>query len=275
MLRYLDPDTDDIISYSAKINVSSSTSSSTNNAIAGIISGTFLSPNIKQLVTNPKGDKMFGLFNKNDGSGTYGIMYSFNDSSKKQIFDSPASFWNISWPKENIITFTTAPSFGDLGYLFFFDTKTGSMDRILGDVFGISTLTNGDASLVAYSKSQNNSFVLNIYDVKNKTNTDYSIPTLADKCVWSVKDVNVLYCAIPQNIVAGSYPDDWYQGLTFFSDNIWMIDTKTGTTKQIYQIGSNENVSIDAINLNISDDDQYLTFSNKTDLSLWLLKTGE
>src|SRR5205814_2488628 len=110
------------------------------------------------------------------------------------------SFWNISWPKENIITFTTKPSSVDLGYLFFFNTDTGAMDRVLGDVSGMSTLTNNDASLVAYSKSEGVSISLMIYDVKNKINKDLKILTLSDKCVWSAKNVDTLYCAIPQSI---------------------------------------------------------------------------
>ena len=51
-----------------------------------------------------------------------------------------------------------------------------------------------------------------------------------------------------------------------------MIDTNTGTTKEIYQIGTNENTDIDAMDLKISTDDAYISFMNKTDLSLWLLK---
>jgi hypothetical protein len=270
VLRYLDSDTDNIVSFSAKIKISTTTPDST-----GEITGTFLTTNIKEAVINPKGDKIFGLLEKNDKSGSYGIVYSFNDTSKKQTFDSPVSFWNISWPKENIITFTTKPSFNDLGYLFFFNTQTGEMSRVLGDVLGMSTLTNSDTSLVAYSKSQSGSFSLDIYDIKNKINRSFRMPTLADKCVWGIKNIHILYCAVPQNIPAGVYPDDWNQGLALFSDNIWMIDAETGTTKLIYQIGSNESASIDAVDLKISSDDQYLTFSNKADLSLWLLKIGQ
>ncbi len=272
VLRYLDSISDNIVSFSAKIMSGVGTSSASANT--GEITGTFLNPNIKELVINPKGDKIFGLLEKNDKTGSYGVLYSFNNTSKKQIFDSPISFWRISWPKENIITFTTKPSYLDFGYLFFFNMQTGATERILGDALGMSTLTNSDASEVAYSRSQDNSFILDIYDVKNKTNKDF-IPTLADKCVWGIKNTDILYCAVPQNIPAGAYPDDWYQGLTFFSDNIWMIDAKTGATKLIYQIGLNENANIDAADLKISNDDQYLAFSNKADLSLWLLKIGE
>ncbi len=267
VLRYLDTDTDNISSFSAKIKTSSS-SVSTNSFQE--LTGAFLSPNIKQLAINPTGDKLFGLVDKSDKSGTYGFTTNLDGSGKKIIFDSPISYWNISWPKENIITLTTKPNYKDVGLLYFFNTRTYSMDRILGDITGMFTLTNKDANLVAYSYSSDNSFNLDIYDVTNKISDGYKIPTLADKCVWGNNNTKILYCAIPQTITPDNYPDAWYQGLESFNDDIWKIDLENGTMQQIYQGDANKN--IDAFDLKISLDDQYLIFSNKIDLSLWLLQ---
>jgi len=267
VLRYLDGDTDNISSFSAKINTSSSSADSIQE-----MTGVFLPSNLKQLAINPKGDKIFGLVDKSDKSGTYGFTTNLDGSGKKVIFDSPISYWNISWPKENIITFTTKPNYRDVGLLYFFNTQTYSMDRIIGNVTGMSTLTNKDAGLVAYSYSINNAFYLDVYDVTNKISKNLNVTTLADKCVWGNNNTKILYCAIPKTITLNNYPDAWYQGIASFSDNVWKIDTNTGTMTEIYQIGSNESVDIDAFDLKISLDDKYITLSNKTDLSLWLLK---
>jgi len=267
VLRYLDGDTDNISSFSAKINTSSSSADSIQE-----MTGVFLPSNLKQLAINPKGDKIFGLVDKSDKSGTYGFTTNLDGSGKKVIFDSPISYWNISWPKENIITFTTKPNYRDVGLLYFFNTQTYSMDRIIGNVTGMSTLTNKDASLVAYSYSMNNAFYLDVYDVTNKISKNLNVTTLADKCVWGSNNTKILYCAIPKTITLNNYPDAWYQGTASFSDNVWKIDTNTGAMTEIYQIGSNESVDIDAFDLKISLDDKYITLSNKTDLSLWLLK---
>lgn len=264
--RYLDNDTNNISSYTASIKTSTSSGS------LGEIIGTFLPTNFKQLVINQDGNKLFALIDKSDKSGTYGFTTNLDGSSKKIIFDSPISYWNISNPKNNIIALTTKPNYKDLGILFFFNIQTYSMDRILGNIVGMSTVTNNDANLVAYSYSLNNSFGLDVYDVTNKISKGFNISTLADKCVWGNSNTKVIYCAIPQTIPADNYPDAWYQGKESFSDNIWKIDTSTGTITEIYQIGSNENANIDAFNLKISSDDQYLAFMNKTDLSLWMLQ---
>jgi len=264
--RYLDNNnTDTIDSFSGTI-----TGTSTGGNLRQI-AGTFLSVDLAQMAVSPKGDKIFGLWKKNDGSGSFGVLSNLDGTNKKQIFNSSASSWNISWPTNTLVTFTTRPTYKDYGYLFFFNTQTYSFERILGDIAGLSTLTNSDGSLIAYSRSQDKAFSLNIYDTKNKTDESIPLATLADKCVWSTKNTNILYCAVPQSIPSDTYPDAWYQGTEFFQDNIWMIDANSGVTTQLYQIGVNESASIDAMNLTISPDDKYLSFSNKNDLSLWIL----
>ncbi len=267
--RFLENDTDNINNFSSLIKMSSSSISS---SLQGEITGQFLQSNIKQIVINPKGDKIFGLLDKSDKSGSYGFIANIDGSNSKMIFDSQLLYWNISWPKENIITFTTKPNYTDGGLLYFFNPQTYSMDKILGGVVGLSTLTNKDGSLLAYSHSLSNSFLLNIYDVTNRISSDLSVSTLADKCVWGNANNKTLYCAIPQDIPSDNYPDAWYQGLESFSDNIWKIDVQTGNVTEIYQIGSNESASIDAFNLTISNNDKYLVFTNKNDLSLWMLQ---
>jgi hypothetical protein len=266
--RFLDGETDNISSFSSKIKPGETSSTET----TGEITGLFLTSNIKQLVINPAGNKIFSLIDKSDKSGTFGITTNLDGSGKKVIFDSPASYWNISWPKDNIITFTTKPNNKDYGILYFLNIKENTFDRIISNHTGLSTITNKEASLVAYSYSENEQFVLDIYDVTKKLRSNINITTISDKCVWGELDPKILYCAIPKIIAPNKYPDVWYQGVVSFNDNIWKINTETGAMEELYQIGSNENAEIDAIDLKISKDDSYLAFTNKKDLSLWLLK---
>jgi hypothetical protein len=264
--RYLDDTTNAITSFSANIKTSTSSDS------LGNVTGSFLASNIKQLATNLTGNKLFGLVDKSDRSGTLGFTANTDGSGKKTVLDSPISYWNISWPKDNVITLTTKPNGSSNGLLFFFNPSTYSMDRILGNFPGMSTVTNNTASLVAYSYTIPNSFSLDVYDVANKISKGLKISTFADKCVWGNSNPRILYCAIPQAIFADTYPDAWYQGTKSFNDNIWKIDIDTGVTTEIYKTSSSANENIDGYNFEISADDQYLSFMNKNDLSLWLLK---
>ena len=270
ILRYLDGETDDIVSFSSKIKIDASSTDQ-----VGEITGSFLPiKNIKQVAINPKGDRLFGLVEKSDRSGTFGFTANLDGSNKKTVLDSSITYWNVSWPKENVITLTTRPNHSDSGLLFFLNPQTSAIDRVLGNIIGMSTLTNKDASLVAYSYNAKNYINLNIYDTINKIDKTVSIQTLADKCVWGNNNSKILYCAIPKMVSFNNYPDVWYQGLISFTDNFWKIDTEKGTTELLYETGKNETSEIDAFDLKISLDDQYLAFSNKNDLSLWLLKTS-
>ncbi len=268
ILRYLINDFDNIGSISLKIITGTSTLN-----VPFDMSQTNLPRNIKGLAINPTGNRIFSLFLKPDGSGSYGVESALDGTSEKQTFDSPVSFWNISWPTQSIITFTSKPTYQYKSSLFFFNTQFQTMDEILANITGLSTLTNNDGSLVAYSRSKTNAFVLETYDVKNKTSSNLHMPALADKCVWGIKNNKILFCAMPKIIPLDNYPDAWYQGIESFSDDIWSINTENGQTALVYQVGTHENASIDALNLSISPDDRYISFMNKSDLSLWLLDT--
>ncbi|MFA5934796.1 MAG: hypothetical protein WC827_02865 [Candidatus Paceibacterota bacterium] len=268
ILRYAD-NSNNIVSFLGKISTTSKDS-------IGEVVGNFLTINEKQVVVSPDNTTIFELLDKPNNGGSYGNTYSVATSSnKKQIFDSPLSIWNISWPKADIITFNTKPTYKDYGYLFFLNTKTYSFERILGEITGLTTNTNKDADLVAYSGSLNGFLGFDIYDVKNREDKNLKIKTLSDKCVWSNYNSKHIYCAVPKNISTGNYPDDWYQGSVSFNDDFWMIDTEEGTTKLIYENKEDNNLNIDAFDLKLNDTDKYLAFTNKNDLSLWLLDLKE
>ena len=270
LLKFLD-DENNINNFSGKIKISTGT----DGTIGEISTETFLTKNSIQTVINPSGDKVFELINKVGKNGSYGLISSTKGENKKQIFDSPLSLFNIDWVNENIITFTTKPSYKDDGFLFFFNLKNNSFDKIFGSIKGLTTNTNETADLVAYSESRDSNTYLNIYNVTKKETTNLNISTLADKCVWSTKNTKLLYCAVPEQVDKKQYPDVWYQGLTSFNDNIWLIDTESGSTKLLFDIDKETYSDIDVFDLKLSDDNNYLAFTNKNDLSLWLLDLSE
>ena len=270
ILSFLD-DENNINNFSGKIKISTSTE----GTVGEITTEAFLTKNSIQSIINPSGDKIFELINKPGKSGSYGVISSTKAENKKQIFDSPLSLFNINWINDNIITFTTKPSYKDDGILFFFNIKSNTFDKIFGSIKGLTTNTNETGDLVAYSETKNKDISLNVYDVIKREIIKLDISTIADKCVWSTKNTKKLYCAIPKEIIKNQYPDVWYQGLVSFSDNIWFIDTESGSTKLIFDIDKEKYSDIDAFNLKLSDDDKYLSLINKNDLSLWLLEITE
>ncbi len=131
-----------------------------------------------------------------------------------------------------------------------------------------------DLKLGFYSDSNTDAQTFNsgLLNISNENTTPITLKTLPEKCVWSQLNNSVVYCAVPDSIPRATYPDQWYQGIVSFSDSIWMINTKTGVTKDLAPLRQISNGDIDAINLSLDSKEDYLTFMNKRDLSLWGLQ---
>ena len=90
-----------------------------------------------------------------------------------------------------------------------------------------------------------------------------NLATLPEKCVWS-SDSKEIFCAVPQNPSSGPMPDEYYQGLTYFSDSFTRIKPETGEITEILSEGN-----FDAQNLTITANKQKLFFVNRKDGILW------
>ncbi len=234
-----------------------------------ITRGIFLLSTIKTLASSPKGNTIFYL-TPFEGTNV-GITATFEDKKQKQILSTPFGDWLASWPSANIIALLSKPSAAINGFLYKLDPATGSFDRVLGNVQGLTALWSPDGERILYSEESLEGLKTSLFDVKEKKTTLFSLTTLPEKCAWSKLKKGTLYCAAPSSIPTGTYPDDWYQGLVSFSDRIWRIDTINGST----EILSNEtNNGFDLVNLFLSKNEDYLFFQNKKDGTLWSLQVS-
>src|SRR5690606_4110878 len=96
--------------------------------------------------------------------------------------------------------------------------------------------------------------------------------TLAEKCVWSETESATLYCGVPLSGIGAGEPDNWYKGITRFSDRLWRFDTEVDIAEILAEPQATYGVNIDASELRLSSDEGYLVFINRNDLSLWALK---
>jgi len=264
-VRYLKDDNETIETFSVKINPATTTL----NEFEGGIDGNHLAENISQLVINPLGDKIFYLTNSLAGSS--GFTAKPDDLNKKLIFESPLKEWSVSWPKEDTITLTTKPASGINGYMYFLNSQSGKTSRVLGGINGLTTKTNKTASEVLYSDGTRGAPRLYLYDVKTGGSKLLPWNTLPEKCLWSNTDPKIIYCAVPKNFPTGEYPDSWYQGLTSFTDDIWMINSDTMASTLVFDISRETSNIIDIDSLQIDKNDNYLYFTDKTSLTFWSL----
>ncbi len=235
------------------------------------LKGKIISGNIIAVASSPKRDKILVISNENNRA--IGYISNFDGTKQVQLFDLPFTQLTTEWPEENTIAITTKASANYSGYLYFINVKTGAISEILGNIPGLTTKVSRDATKVIYSDSISTSDKIEttVYDIKSQKSIDIIFRTLANKCVWSSKFKEQVYCGVSSQIPSGTYPDNWYLGKASFIDNIWLLNGNTGEVHQVADLLNQGNALIDTFNLQLDNNDDFLFFMNKNDLSLWSL----
>jgi len=227
------------------------------------IKAVFLTDDIRDISLSGDGTKIFYLISVNGGA--FGTSMNIADGKKTQIFESAFTEWLSTYPNKNTVALTTKPSGVAVGYMYALDVAKKAFTRVLGPINGLTTLMSPDGKKVLYS---NGALTLSLYTIATKESVPLGVRTLPEKCVWSNGN-EVVYCAVPDQIPNGIYPDSWYQGEVSFRDKIWKINTEDGSAKIIADPTALVGEDIDSIKLALDADEYYLFFVNKKDSFLW------
>jgi len=212
---------------------------------------------------------------ENNPGSSVGSISDYNNTNNSKIFNSSFTEWLPQFPNKSLVTLTTKPSSDVPGYMYFVNTKTNSIIKILSNIKGLTTLTSRNSSFVLYSETKNSLPELMVYSVAKEEALSSGLKTLPEKCVWGRENHRFAYCAVPRGLPPGEYPDQWYQGLISFSDELWEIDTNTMGKRKIMSPADFGVSSFDIINPSISSDDVYLVFTNKLTSTPWLYRISE
>ncbi len=236
----------------------------------GMLKGTFLPENIRSLAVSPDTTKIVYVSDTPDGSVITSAL--FDGTKRAQILRSPFSEWTLSWPGTLLMTATTKPSGSANGYAYSISQKNGILQKLLGNIAGLTTLASPNGKLILYGASRANGTTLSLYDSVAGKSYALGLNTLPEKCVWS-KDSTAAYCGSSDQVPAGLYPDAWYQGLVSFNDNLWKISIgKNSTaTQMLAEPVTVAGKSLDVSTPFIDDLGHYLFFINKNDSMLWSL----
>jgi hypothetical protein len=231
------------------------------------VKGIFLPAEIKTIAVSPKERKIFYIVPYQDVN--IGVTASFENKQQKQVFSTPFGEWASTWPAERTIGLLTKPSATVQGYLYKLDAVSGSFQKILGPINGLTSLWSPDGGYIIYSESGYNDLKTYVYSTKDGKTAPFGAVTLPEKCVWSKINKGIIYCAAPSPLPSASYPDDWYQGLVSFTDRLWKINILNGETEVIL---SENPIDFDVINPFLNKNEDHLFFQNKKDGTLWGLK---
>jgi hypothetical protein len=227
--------------------------------------------NMFSVVMSPERD-FFASYIEQKGVGSLVNISRLDGTGVVNIYKSPFREWLLSWPNTNTVVLNTKPSAYSEGYAYSINTKTKAFKRLTGGQAGLTTLLSPDGLNVLVGESVEGSMKLSVLNIKTNSYKDVYARTLPEKCVWSKLEKSVLFCAASESIVYAPYPDAWYQGLVFFDDNIWKINTETQENKLLYVIKNSIKEGLDITNLLLDKNEDYLLFTNKKDLSLWGLQ---
>lgn len=269
LIRYIKDQTDNISNFYAEIRPTGTSTSQTPFELKG----KFLSTDIRQVAVSPAGDKVF-TWNVENGSGV-GYVSSFDENTKVRVVTSPITQVTLDWPEINTAVLSTKASGVSSGYIYIVDLKTGVMKSVLGGLRGLTGKVSRDLSKVVYSTKTNANFSTSILNLKDGVTKAVIFKTLAEKCVWSNVRKNEAYCAVPTEIPTALYPDDWYKGSVSFIDQIWHINADSGEVHLMGDLLRESDELIDATNLVLDPNDDHLYFTNKRDLTLWVLDLNQ
>ena len=230
--------------------------------------GFFTSDIISHLSLSPAKDRFFGMTGSTAGVGN---VYT-STGRATNTFTHPLKKWIPTWINTNTILMTSAPSAKTLNISYFLNPTTKAFTKLLGPKNGLVVSASPAADNVLFSENRGNALSFGVYDVNTGTETPVTEGTIPDKCVWSKQDTSMVYCGFPKNIPNGIYPDDWYQGKTTFNDTLRSFDANTFQTNTISNFESEVGVAIDTTNLMLSSDENYILFTNKNDLTLWMIE---
>lgn len=261
--RYLDENNEDIVSYFAKLKEKENAKDLKENMYN--LDGYFLQKNIMDLSVSPSGKNIVYVTKKQGGSSI--VSSGFDGKNGLEIYNSPLTEWTTGWFGSNYLL-KTKPTYKTGGFVYKL-SNTGNMTKLIGNINGLTALGKSDGSGLLYSRTTDNTFNLFSLEATDRKITKINKKTLPEKCAWGKKNNVVVYCAIPNSVPSAQYPDDWYQGFVSFDDTIWIIDTEINLGSLIIDPNRYSEEPVDGINLTLSEDENYLMFTNKKDLSLW------
>jgi hypothetical protein len=271
VLRMIKDDQETIDTLSATIKSKATTSPSSASLIADgfALEGPYLSQNIVDAKISSNG--LTYIVPKSAG-GSSVITSTFDDLSKRLVFDSPLKDWVVSRINQNKILLTTKADSRVPGFSYLINIQNSAVEKLVGDIPGLTTLMSPDEKWLIYSLSRNNEFNTFVLNTETNETKKFGVTTLPEKCVFSQKNSSVVYCAGPTQMPRVTLPESWYQGTVSLNDNLWKIDLSSQNYEELLMDKEEVDQSFDMTKLEVSPNDEFILFINKKDLTLWSLE---
>lgn len=197
------------------------------------------------------------------------VSTSFNNSSTNTLFSSQFTDWKVV-PSGNGVILQTKPSENSAGYAY--SINAGLVNKLLGPLVGLSVVSNSSGNRLLYSHFTDSGIQTSAKNLQSGVVIDISPSTLAEKCVWSKINSEIIFCGTSIGEFGSQEVSNWYRGAETFSDYIWKHNNADETANIIINPKTTYELDLDVINPQLSPKEDYLIFINKVDMSLWALQ---
>lgn len=212
-----------------------------------------------------------------EGGEVVGTRRDIASGKEKQIFSSLISGWHIEWLPSDRIILQQAPSTEATGYVYEVK-KDETLQPLVRGGPGLTLRAHPTLRAFLFGYVQSG---LTLFARATDEATTLTLPlrTVPEKCVWRPSSAKasegaageslVAFCAVPQSLPALPFLDGWYRGEIHTADAWWRVDVSANTAEIVYSPGD---ISLDVEKPLIDKDGNYITFLNRLDKSLWLLR---
>jgi hypothetical protein len=140
--------------------------------------------------------------------------------------------------------------------------------------YGLTSLSTPNYTI--YATQTNGMYQTYLYNYQTGVNIAQPLTFLPEKCTFLQSDIQSAICA---SSVVGVYditiPDNWYQGVTSYADELWQINLASGEATLVTETITQTGRELDIIDLQTNPSDERLYFINKNDQTFWIYELTE
>jgi hypothetical protein len=239
---------------------------STTTEIFHTITSTILRNDIEEVALGPNNTLYYVL--KDDSSV---VSSNFEGKNLKTLYSSPFNNWRIGVATAKIILWTKPSSNSD-GYAYTLNPTNLSLTKIVSGLEGLLVNASPKGASIIYSFNDSGRTRTALSSIPLFESFEILPATLAEKCAWSTKNEELVFCGVPNGSLSSKEPEDWQKGISHYSDNIWSFDAEFEKSQMLGEPAKIVGVDIDIMNPQVLPNDDYLIFTNKKDLSLWAFR---
>lgn len=227
------------------------------------VAGIQLQPGAQNLSFSSETDVLYTV---SSNGTTIGYRHNINSLNRTELFSFNYNSLDVAWGSGlEKIYLATKPAHNLEGYVY--STENNILTPEIPPAYGLSALFSNSYIVTTYNAS--GQYVSNAWSESDEV---FELPILAlkEKCTFDSFTDEYLWCAAPNTAEEATFAEDWYKGTLTSEDNLWLVELAAGEARLYADFKNLSGRIIDVSEIKINETGTAITFTNKTDHTLWL-----